>query len=352
MNLRAFQSFRESIAVVRGLIDLAEAEERIIAAQVSGAILHHDVDKYCELPANRSAERRQRLMVASTIMLYGAWELFVDESVREFVAFCQAKHQVHSDLPKAILDNHGRLTYRALSNSTSLRRYRLQELQLVGNMHTCLTGAVPYQLNAGVFVQRTSNSRIPIVDELCGNAGIGSVSKAICDSPILRIYFTKLGHVGPLNTTVAFTPLNNLVDDRNDVSHGSPNTTLSNQLLLDRIEYVSAIGAALNREIIYQMASVLVKRHGVKLGLPIHVYGGGSIPCLGLVRQRIAVGDWLFAGPTQSPLDKGGEIISLQVGNHSIPRTPNRRLLKVGIGIDFICRANHEITLVPARFFR
>jgi hypothetical protein len=220
---------------------------------------------------------------------------------------------------------------------------------VIANLHSCLSDAAVYNINADSFCHHPANFRQGSVDTIFSKVGIGHVSQRLRFFPPFSDYIERHfpdREVSTISVEEMFFYLNDLADRRNDVAHGTPSDLLTNELLLDYVAFAEAYCAAL-----YELARCHTLEHQIKyqaygVGKPIVVYNN-SIVCLDLQNTEVAIGDTLIATTSDAMVPfVAGEVQEIQVNKQPLISVPAEPSVKVGLRVLFKAKQNYSYYLL------
>ncbi len=226
----ALISFKAEIGKLVQFLDASDAREELVAAILSGASVDGTgLDDTIDVIRNNSTITRRQNYVSAVIVLYGALERFVEESVEEYVEEMVSLHSEFRELPQGLRDRHTRLTidYLALLKDGKVRETE-DISSVVAVLHDCLSGNERYGLNARAFLVRSSNMNLKRIRDIICSLGLHISARRVLYAPAYDAFLTGAG--GPLAKEMndnevegALDHVDELVRLRNDIAHGVVN---------------------------------------------------------------------------------------------------------------------------------
>jgi hypothetical protein len=290
------------------------------------------------------AKAAQFLYSSVIIELYGCLEAYVEDLIEDYVRELNRLVSRYADLPKGLKANHRRLSGLFADRIESKANPGLVTVaDVIANLHSCLSGANGFVINAEAFAYHTANVRVPIVEKMFVDAGSASIMTTIGSDPRFR---SVKDAIDP-DTADLFFRINDLADRRNEVAHGAPSELLSVALLAQYIEVMDAFANALFNATAISLMPYARSTIAVNIGSPYQILRAGRVALFDLQPgNSVHVNDTIVAYSGDMPI-RAGAISSLQVDNaNQISVTPAVPL-KVGFGIDFRCKKRWEYWILP-----
>jgi hypothetical protein len=288
---------------------------------------------------------KQYIYIVSIISIYGLLERLVDGVVSKYVMVLKGYSTSYSKLPEIIKKNHFQYS---IALTEALLRYKLRSddspEKVISNLNSCLSGQDEYTLNGAAFALHRGNINIDKISEMLSGIGVVNhlrrILRAQASSGLHAAGAAELGGgAGRSDEEVRkiFEPIDELVEKRNQVSHGvvEVDDLESIDLLIGRCNFVRAYGKALC-EVLEQETLKYVVEVGAahKLGVPIAIFDN-KIICFE-DSCAISVGDKIFALTDEAvePV-RLGSIVSLQVDKVEILKLNVEGPTKFAAAVDF-----------------
>lgn len=300
----ALLDFRVGISQLLVFLERNLAEQELIAllneSPRRGILDEREIlllDKLLQAATNT----KQYIYIVSIVSMYGLLERLVDNFVESFVLGLKNFSPLFSNLPEIIQKNHLRFSL-ALVDAVLKEKFRKESSPeaIVANLHSCLSGAQEYGLNAGAFALHRGNLNIDRIDEILSGVGVDKHLRRILKTSSFSEFLASLDPNTSQATTdedvrKAFVCIDELVVRRNEVSHGvvQVDDLDSIELLMRRCAFVSEYGQALFEALEQEMLKhAAIGGAGLNMGKPIAVYNN-QIVCFP-ANFCIAVGDRVF----------------------------------------------------------
>jgi hypothetical protein len=322
----SLQAFLAGVEELQGFLTAAEREDALVGLlqQRHASLPAEEGVLLTDLLKTRTNKKRYIYTVA-IVALYGLFERFVDGLIARFVNRVAALTPAYDKMPEAIRKHHVQFSV-DLVKALIDDRFRTDTTQeeVIGNLHSCLSGTAGFRVNGEAFVLHRGNISLSRVTNFLATVGIDAhLRKAVLTdgfSTYLRQRdperdFTKIPDP---DLDKLFEPIDDLVERRNQVSHGviTVDDIESIDLLKDRCQFVAAYGKALYEIVLQDVLRCEIEgSHAQELGSPIVVYRN-SIVCFEHASCKLAVGDVLIAqtGDTLMPY-RYSPISSIQINN-------------------------------------
>jgi hypothetical protein len=289
--------------------------------------------------------RRRLDYAAFVIALYSAWENFVDDLAWAHTELESSRNK-YSELCDQLrlkhLQQSANLLFRGRLGEG--KYLGLSEMDVIENLHACLSGKNPYKLNRHAVVHHDYNLRSHVVQDVFGPLGIKNINESACRTKTLIDWYRASENIEspsrtPVPPTVVGLRLDDLVDRRNEVSHGGRHWSES----LDTIEMQVRLNflEAYARSLFNVLAGAYLDRYHIKSGLAISLgrpiegpYKNGSVvvrkpPCRVFRGQPIV-------GIREGRVDRWGEILEIRVQDVAVESIePDSAATDAGLRADF-----------------
>jgi hypothetical protein len=299
---------------------------------------------------------KQYVYAVGIVSLYGLLERLVDGLVVSFVHHLGAFAKRYEALPETI--RRGNLE-RSLALATALLKDRFRteitHERVVANLHSCLSaGEGSFTLNGYAFALHRGNLNLGRITEMLNGIDVQRHCRRVAAAPMLKAHFVAQAPERDWNALsdhevmLLLDPIDDLVQRRNDVSHGAMKADQleSVALLMERCNFVRAYGVSLH-EVLMQDAMKHAAALGAArdLGEPLNVYGN-RIVCFEAAGP-IAVGDRLFAitSDAHHPV-RHSQIKRLEVDKKALPSIDSAVPVRFGAEVDFHAVQGHRFYIL------
>jgi hypothetical protein len=342
-------SFLERTEREHELVGLLNARRQELLAQ-EAALLQQLVE--------HATHTKQYVYAVGIVSLYGLLERLVDGLVVSFVNHLGGFAERYEALPAAIRKAHLEQSL-ALAGALLKDRFRTETTheRVVANLHSCLSaGEGGFRLNGHAFALHRGNHNLGRITAMLNGIGVQHHVRRVALAPALKAHlsaraperdWTALSDPG---AALLLEPIDDLVQRRNDVSHGAMKADQleSVALLMERCEFVRAYGVSL-----YEVMLQDAMKHAAELGAaralgePLAVYDN-RIVCFEAVGP-IAVGDRLFSVTAEAlqPV-RHSQVRRLEVDRVAVPSIDSASPVRFGVEVGFHADQRHRYFMLAA----
>lgn len=282
------------------------------------------------------------------ISLYGSFERFIENCLIMYVDKLNRIYNLYNNLPAPIIKNHLALSMTLLSKIEQPKYSgALTKEEVIKNLHSCIDTNEGYQLNKDAFALHTANFRLQVIDESFSHIGIGQISNKIMKVETFRDYSrNKLGlnENTKLMANESFQIINNLAEYRNYVAHGINSEIITNEILLDYLEFFEKYSASLieilNKDLAYKELGL----NSIELGEITDLYKEGKVICFKTNCQKVKQGDYLI-GKNKSSIIKT-LIKKIKLDNVEITSIEDDKNYEIGVEIQDVFKKNFKLYLL------
>ena len=346
----ALVSFENELGNLLQFLDGSEAEDKILAEVSSGAVatvaeLYESLET---VRRNRLIKRRQGYL-SSIIVLYGALERYVEESVGEYTQSLMRIYQDYNNLPEKLRERHTRLTieYLGLVQDGKVRQTEAVA-EIVDTLNACLNGAGNARLNARAFSMRSANMNWERIRQIMSNVDVTIHERRVLATPAYSSYLSKMydievSEMDESKVKAELGHIDGLVRLRNDIAHGVANllTIEDTRIVRERAAKLGTFAAALDEILCCELLEARLDLDQlVRVAGAVEVFGG-DIACFSWPSGRLAVGDVLVMKPADTKADlRYGPIGSIEIGGEDRDEVEGADGLMVGVKVPFRAKAN------------
>lgn len=353
------QAFRAGIEDLLAFLTNTEHEAELVQhlrrPARFGVLESQEQQLLAKITAART-DRKRYVYAVAIISVYGLLERFVEALIEAFVERIAQLVDSYDKLPDAIRKAHLQLSL-DLTKALIEERHRqgTTPAEVISNLHSCLSGGVPFQLNGAAFVLHRGNISLQRITGFLASLGIeGHLRRVTLTRDFSQFYESKeperkLRDVADQDLAALLEPIDGLLQRRNYVAHGVIDDIESVDLLKERCRFVEAYGVALYDVFAQEALRYEITRPGTKaLGRPIVVYNR-KIVCFEAAKCNIAVGSVLVAatGNSMEPF-RHGPISSLEVEGVSHQEIKIAEPTKFGVAVPYRASNEYEYFLLPS----
>lgn len=344
-------SFNRDINALRHHLTVLNLEAELLALKVDAAT-SSTVEKALERlrsKASRSTFKRRFDYNGIIVSLYGIFEQYIESLLRSYVVTVNDIVPEYGQLPLSIQKKHIELSYQLITRIQETRyKAEVTPEQIVANLHSCMSNADNYIVNADAYAYHSANFRRGILEQTCAQVGVDGLLNKIKRSSRFTAYLKSIDSdrlPDTISVDEAFLKVDELADRRNDVAHGIISELLSFEILESYIDFFEAFGEALYEVFRRETLPFLSQYRAIPLGSAIKVINN-CIVCISVENVTIKQGDYLLAR-----LPKGqfvdGEIEEIQVNKVTYPEIKADLSTDIALKVPFKAKNNQSFFLLP-----
>ena len=346
----ALTSFKAEIDKLARFLDASDAQEELVAAMLAGADGGGTgLDDTLDVIRENSTIIRRQNYVSSIIVLYGALERFIEETVEEYVGELVGMYSDFGDLPGRLRERHTSLSidYLALLKDGKVRETE-DIAGVVQALHDCLSGNDRYRLNVRAFLVRSSNMNLKRIREIVGSLGLRISARRVLSAQAYDAFLTGAGcpqakEMNDKEVEGALDHVDELVRLRNDIAHGVVNVVSieENAIVRERAAKLGAFAEAMSEILVGELIQTRIARGQLtRVKGDVQVFGH-HIACFAWPGGRLVPGDFLVMRPADSAADlRYGAIASIEIHGVGQAEVTGREGLLIGVKVRFRVKAN------------
>lgn len=254
-----------------------------------------------------STSKRQYVYAVGIIGLYGLLERFVDSIIENYLSVMSSLTSAYGNLPETIRKSHLLLSLDLIKSVAEERLRTTQTVeQVVANLYSCLSGDSAFRINTSAFVLRRGNLKLSKIFDFLRAVGVEPTNRRLLVMPSLSQWFKEAEssrdtrEVPDQELPLLLSPIDDLVDRRNAIAHGTIDDIETVDLLTVRCRFVSTFVTALYELLQQELLRAEVSCSSTqRLGIPIDVFDG-RIVCFESERCKISIGDRMVAATGDS----------------------------------------------------
>lgn len=354
----ALAVFNSGIDQLTSFLETSASEQKLFSRlNDRKATLPPDEGALLEQVVASSTHARQYIYAVAIVSLYGLLERLVDALIVQFVSQVSSLSGTYERLPDKIRSQH--LPQSILLVDALLKdRFRSETTaeEVIANLHSCLAGHSSYKLNGFAFSLHRGNINVSKINEMLNGVGAQHHVTRIVRTPSFGEFLRKLNLERDLSSITSgetqrlLDPLDELVERRNEISHGVIEVANieSVELLKGRCAFIRAYGAGLH-EMLFQELLKYLSEIGVaqRLGRPIAVYNN-RIVCFE-TSGNLAVGDQIFAVTAEAiePI-RCSSVKSIEIDHVRQEAIATETPVRFGVEVGFYAVDGHDYFSVAA----
>lgn len=300
--------------------------------------------------------RRKYQYISGVIALYGAMEQYVEAILSSYLRALPKVFGRFENIPESVRAKHHELTVDYLTAIKANRVHNPEDQDaVVLRLARCRPRATRYEFNTRAFTLRNANMSFDRMRGMFAGAGISITPRVLVNSRSFGNYYAAknglvLPQIGDAEARAEFSAVDDLVDRRNRVAHGSNcvDDIEDAVLLKDRVNHLRMYGRAIH-EVVEGciMRCCYQRRAGLVLGVPVHKFRD-NVVCFELKNGEIATGDAVYMIPTDdtSPVQRGS-ISTLEVDRVRHERLVGADGLTMAASVTFVVSPTSNYGLLP-----
>lgn len=248
--LPSYVAFKGEIEQIEHYMQSIRCYNQILNLDISKSEAMYK-DKIIDLQnISRGFNKRKYDYAVVIVSLYGCFEQFVENYVKDYLMILVDECEEYSKLPAIIVNNHIDLSVELMGKIEQSKYCDfLSKEQIIRNLNDCIQHN-KCSINYEAFCQHTANFRVQTIGEVLKNVGLTDVINSIKRNEELKeLYIQQNGECNyeGLKLDIIFSFLNELADRRNRIAHGSVTDILSYDLQLQMIKKVKLFGQEMDK---------------------------------------------------------------------------------------------------------
>jgi hypothetical protein len=225
----------------------------------------------------------------------------------------------------------------------------LTPTEIVAHLHSCLSGAQAFKINAPALILHRGNITLKKIRDFLSALGVDAPARRLLIMPLFVKWFAALDP--PLmiedfkdaDLERLLAPIDDLVERRNLVAHGVIDDIETLDLLNERCQFVAVFSRALHELLQIEMLRVeITGRKAHALGRPIEIFDD-HIVCFEVADCKISVGDRIVAVTEDALVPfRWSSVIRLELDRAAHQSLDITSSTKFAVQVGFSARKNHE----------
>jgi len=212
-----FDSFKKEITEIRNHIKFIED-------------LKVDINSTCNsFIYSKSSSKKKYEYNSLIISLYGIVENYIELLIKSYLETLENNIIVYNSLDRQIIENHFNLSIQLISKIIEKKHIKYSQFKkedVVLNLNNCITNSGNYQFNKDAFIINSGNLKHSKICDVFKNVVINLDTD-------LRTFDDF-----SLNTENNFIRIDELVQRRNEISHGNSSEILDNSEIIPYIDFI------------------------------------------------------------------------------------------------------------------
>lgn len=276
---------------------------------------------------------------ATIISLYGLLEKYVETWIKEYLDSISILIPKYSEIDEKIRDNHFEQSLKLINTITSSRelaKYQhLTKEQILIRLNQCITDTENYRLNTEAFVISSGNLKHKQIVILFHLINV-KLNELLTNNETLVEYIKdekQIQSIENLKADTLYSSVNNLVERRNEIAHGSEIIDiLSKSELEPYIEFLEKYCQAIFEILTEQLIKQKSLHKFQKIENVVNVFRN-SILAFEIENYTVKVGDILIV-ETQEGHFYEKAIATIQLDNEAYQEITITEKKNIGIGVE------------------
>lgn len=342
----SLDSFLSAISGLRQHISNSAKKNALL--DKADALPDATADMKVDIEALRNTRNDEKLFDYTVIIitLYGRYETFIEQIIKEYVRELKAANYHFSVLPKRLRDGYFSKVVRLYSKIEWEKYGHIGEKTISKSLYESLNMDVQ-NLLPEAFYTNAGNYKIQILSDTLSELGIENSKETICKYPPLMGYYTgkhgKTFNISAVDADILYSLVDEVVETRNKIAHtGRVDDLKDSTYVEDMIVFFEKFAESLN--MLFQDNLYLIKWNSSAEPAfkPVNVFE--KIGVAGFKRANMSIDlnqHYLCKSPTGIfPMFIESKIMGIHIGNeeyiHCILTEDNPK----GVGI----KINHKAT--------
>lgn len=338
----------------------SEKSEGLLLERLSknqGEVLDVSIQELVLAVRKSHVSRKQYLYSVSIVSLYGLLERYVDAVIAAHVNQLARIVNSYTHFPNAIVDRHILRSMELLKAimEDKFRGKSIKPNQIVANLHSCLSGAGNFQINGEAFVIHRGNLTLTKIGEFLNDIGIDAYLRRVFFTPWITEWFKKSDPnfdatiVRDQAISGMFSPIDDLVERRNQVSHGNIDISdiPSVDMLKSMCEFVGRFVNGLHELLLQETARAYVgSSKAFSLAKPLTVFNN-RIVCFDVSSGTFALGDLIIAASSDKlqPF-RFGRLSAIQINKSTFSTVTISVATKIAFEVPFRAKQTYDYWIV------
>lgn len=233
---------------------------------------------------------------ATIISLYGLLEKHIDIWIQAYLRNL-SKLVSYNELTEQIRSKHFELSMKLINLVIEGRQEkfsRLKKEDILKKLNNCLENLQPYKLNEEAFTIQSGNLKLKRIEEIFNTININIHKELIKNAELINLTGANINHLQNTDGSVLFGKINEIVERRNEIAHGSRIDELLHLSALEQYiefleKYCIAIFQVLKEKDIENQTIIEYKEVTC-----IKVFPHKNVIGISLEEYTIKIGDWII----------------------------------------------------------
>jgi hypothetical protein len=355
MNIESLERFKKELNQIREYLKHIQYVNDVAAYHVQDNDNEQIKNLLNTLSSHDRGFRTDRRIFeykASIISLYGLIEKYVEIWIKEYLDFLSSVIPEYTQIHEKIRENHFELSLKLINTITtreSAKYQRLTKEEVLNKLNNCIVNPSKYQINADAFVLLSGNLKHNKIVELFNKLNLDLNDELLKNEELKNEIGLTPERISRIEKDILYKKINDLVERRNEIAHGSEKSTEEDNLLqISELEpyiqflekYCQAIFQTLFEQVIKQESIYRFK----KIENVIKIFGN-KILAFEIENYTIKVGDMLIVETKEGQFYKK-PILTIQLKNESYQELTVLEKTNIAISVEPKIKDNQTFYIV------
>lgn len=324
MHIASFETFKKEINLVREYLKHIQYVNNLVehtVSQTNNEQIESSLSTLSEHHRSFGTDKKIFEYKASIISLYGLLEKYVEIWIKEYLDSLSSLVTEYNKIDEKIRTNHFELSLKLINTILSRESAKYQHLtkeQVLKKLNECIINPISYKFNTEAFVLSSGNLKHKQIVKLFELINV-SLNDALKKNQTLIQYIKnekQIKNISNLDIDILYYEINDLVERRNQIAHGSEVLELlSISGLEPYIQFLEKYCQAL----LETLVEAFIKKESIstfqKIEKVIQIFGN-RVLAFEIENYTIQVGDMLIIETTEGNFYKK-PILTIQLNNDS-----------------------------------
>ncbi|MDB9458010.1 MAE_28990/MAE_18760 family HEPN-like nuclease [Dolichospermum circinale] len=355
MNIESLERFKKELNQIREYLKHIQYVNDVAAYHVQDNDNEQIKNLLNTLSSHDRGFRTDRRIFeykASIISLYGLIEKYVEIWIKEYLDFLSSVIPKYTQIHEKIRENHFELSLKLINTITtreSAKYQRLTKEEVLNKLNNCIVNPSKYQINTDAFVLLSGNLKHNKIVELFNKLNLDLNDELLKNEELKNEIGLTPERISRIEKDILYKKINDLVERRNEIAHGSEKSTEEDNLLqISELEpyiqflekYCQAIFQTLFEQVIKEES-----RHTFqKIENVINTYDN-KILAFELENYTIKVGDILIVETKEGRFYKK-PILTIELNNKSYQELTVLEKTNIGVSVEPKIKDNQTFYII------
>lgn len=349
MNTISLTDFKREISQIREYLKHIEYVNNLASYTICDndneqiKLLVNDLKKHYKVFSR--TDKRIFEYKAIIISLYGVLEKYIEIWIKEYLDSLSKLIPNYNLINEKIRNNHFELSVKLINTITSRESAKYQHLtkeEVIQKLNNCIVTPAKYQINTEAFVLLSGNLKHKKIVELFKSLNIDLNNKLVENEGLNNEIGLSKNVIAGKERDILYTKINDLVERRNQIAHGSEKLDNNNLLSISELEpYISFLDAY-SQAIFEILIEELIKQESIynfqKIKKVIQIFSN-KILAFEIENYTIKVGDMLIIETRESRFYKK-PILTIQLDNQSYQELRIAEKIKIAVTVEHKIKDN------------